>query len=128
VGNVYTYAGTGIAATFGPFEDRIQDTPPRVRPAMAGTGFFDTPDNKLSWYLFGGIDGRAVARNIFLDGNTFTDSHSVDKEPLVADVNLGFALTYDDYRFAYTTNYRSREFDGQDNTSVFGSVSVSTRF
>lgn len=27
-------------------------------------------------------EGRAVARNIFLDGNTFQDSRSVDKEPL----------------------------------------------
>ncbi len=128
LGNIYTYAGTGIAATIGPNKDRIQDTPPRVRPAMAGTGFFDTPDNEFSWYLFGGIDGRAVARNIFLDGNTFTDSHSVDKNHLVADASAGFAITYDDYRFAYTANYRTKEFEGQEDPSIFGSLSFSTRF
>ena len=128
VGNIYTYAGTGITATIGPFKDRIQDTPPRVRPAMAGTGFFDTPDDEISWYLFGGVDGRAVARNIFLDGNTFTDSDSVDKKHFVADLNAGLAITYDDYRVAYTANYRTKEFDGQSDPSIFGSVTFSTRF
>lgn len=127
LGNIYTYAGTGASITFGP-TGLIQDTPPRVRPAMPGTGFFDTPDNKLSWYLFGGLDGRAMARNIFLDGNTFRDSHDVDKKYFVGDANAGFALTYDDYRLAYTLNYRTREFDDQDDASVFGSITLSTRF
>lgn len=128
LGNIYTYAGTGAAITLGLKKDSIQDTPPRVRPAMAGTGFFDTPDNKLSWHLFAGLDGRAMARNIFLDGNTFKDSSDVDKKYFVGDGNVGFAFTYDDYRLAYTLNYRTKEFDGQDDPSVFGSVTLSTRF
>ena len=128
LGNVYTYAGTGATLTFGPFDDRLQDTPPRVQPAMPGTGFFDTPDNDLSWYLFAGLDGRAMGRNIFLDGNTFRDSHSVDKKYLVADANIGAALTYDDYRLSYTLNYRTKEFDGQDDPSIFGSLTLTTRF
>ena len=128
LGNVYTYAGTGISATFGPLEDSIQDTPPRVRPAMAGTGFFDTPDNALSWYLFAGFDGRAMARNIFLDGNSFGNSPGIDKRHLVGDGNVGFALTYDDYRLAYTLNYRTKEYSGQDDDSLFGSLTLSTRF
>lgn len=128
LGNIYTYAGSGATLTFGPSKDIVQDTPPRVRPAMAGTGFFDTPDNKLSWYLFAGLDGRAIARNIFLDGNTFKDSPSVDKNYLVGDANAGFALTYDDYRIAYTVNYRTKEFDKQDDPSIFGSLTLSARF
>lgn len=128
LGNVYTYAGTGAMLTVGPFDDRIQDTPPRVKPAMAGTGFFDTPDNDLSWYLFTGVEGRAMARNIFLDGNTFSNSHSVDKKPLVMDANAGIALTFDDYRLSYTANFRSKEFEGQKNNSLFGSITLTTRF
>jgi hypothetical protein len=128
LGNIYTYAGTGATVTFGPYETRLQDTPPRVQPAMAGTGFFDTPDNSLSWYLFAGVQGRTIARNIFLDGNIFKDSHDVNKKPFVADANVGFALTFDDYRLSYTLNYRTKEFDGQNNDSVFGSVTLTTRF
>lgn len=128
LGNIYTYAGTGAIVTFSPFEDRIQDTPPRVRPAMPGTGFFDTQDNKLGWSLFAGVDGRAMARNIFLDGNSFKSGPSVDKNILVGDVNAGFALSYDDYRLSYTLNYRTKEFDGQDDPGVFGSLSLTRRF
>ncbi|NCO02841.1 MAG: lipid A deacylase LpxR family protein [Alphaproteobacteria bacterium] len=128
LGNVYTYAGTGGVITFGPYNDRIQDTPPRVRPSMPGTGFFDTPDRDFSWNLFAGLDGRAMGRNIFLDGNTFRNSHDVDKKILVGDVNAGLAISYDDYRLSYTLNYRTREFDGQDDPSIFGSISLTTRF
>jgi len=128
LGNVYTYMGTGGVVTFGPYEGRMQDTPPRVRPGMPGTGFFDTPDNKLSWNVFAGVDGRAMGRNIFLDGNTFKSSHSVDSKVFVADANAGFAISYDDYRLSYTLNYRTREFDGQSDPNVFGSVTLSTRF
>ncbi|WP_460994321.1 lipid A-modifier LpxR family protein, partial [Staphylococcus aureus] len=72
------------------------------RLAMPGTGFFEIPEKKWGWYLFAGVDARAVARNIFLDGNTFKDSPSVDKFPLVADANAGLALTYDQLRISYT--------------------------
>ena len=128
LGNIYTYAGSGLSFSIAPFNERIQDKPPRVQPAMAGTGFFDTPDHKLSWNIFGGLHGRAMARNIFLDGNTFRDSHSVDKKYFVADANAGIAFSYDDYRLSYTLNYRTREFDGQDDPSVFGSITLTTRF
>lgn len=128
LGNIYTYAGTGLSFSITPDDERIQDTPPRVQPAMAGTGFFDTPDNKLSWNIFGGFHGRALARNIFLDGNTFKSGPDIDKNILVGDANAGVALTYDDYRLSYTLNYRTREFDGQDDPSVFGSLTFTTRF
>ncbi len=129
LGNIYTYAGTGIMFTFGPYQDSLQDTPPRVKPAMSGTGYFDVPDDNWSWYLFGGVDGRAVARNIFLDGNSFdSDSPSVDKKPLVGDAVAGVAFTLYDYRLSYTANYRTKEFDGQDEDTVFGSITLTTRF
>jgi len=129
IGNIHTYAGSGIMLTFGPYQDTLQDTPPRVKPAVSGTGYFDVPDQKWSWYTFAGIDGRAVARNIFLDGNSFDDdSPSVDKKHFVADVVAGVAFTLYDYRLSYTANYRTKEFDGQPDDTVFGSITLTTRF
>ena len=128
LGNIYTYAGTGLSFTFGPYQSRFQDTPPRVRPAMPGSGYFETPDQGWSWFAFAGIDGRAVARNIFLDGNTFSDSPSVDKKTFVGDATAGIAFTLGDYRLSYSINGRSKEFDGQDGNSVFGALTLSTRF
>ncbi len=127
-GNIYTYAGTGLTFTFGPYQNRFQDTPPRVRPVMPGSGYFETPDQGWSWYLFASADGRLVGRNIFLDGNTFSDSHSVDKKPLVGDATAGVAFTLGEYRLSYSINARTKEFDGQDDESVFGAFTISTRF
>jgi lipid A 3-O-deacylase len=128
VGNVMTFAETGLNARIGPASEKWQDTPLRVRPAMPGTGFFEIPEKKWSWYLFGGLEGRAVARNIFLDGNTFSDSHSVDKKILVADANAGLALTYDRMRISYTLVYRTKEFETQSEPDVFAAISMGYRF
>jgi len=128
LGNVYTYAGTGTTVTMGAKNSRLQDTPPRVRPAIPGTGYFDSPDDEFSWFVFAGLDGRAIGRNIFLDGNTFRSNADVDKKHFVVDGNVGLAFTYDDYRLAYTLNYRTKEFETQDNEAIFGSVTISTRF
>ena len=128
LGNVYTYASSGISARISPSSSRWSDTPQRVRPAMTGTGFFETPDDNWDWYIFGGIEGRAVARNIFLDGNTFTDSHSVDKFPLVGDTNIGVAFTYGDTRISYTLVRRTREFKTQDSADMFGAISLVYKF
>jgi lipid A 3-O-deacylase len=128
VGNIYTYAGTGAMLTFGPYQDRLQDVPMRVRPAMPGSGFFEAPSQNWSWFLFAGVDGRAVARNIFLDGNTFKDSPSVDKKLFVGDLTLGAAMTLGDYRLSYSYNVRSPEFDHEEGSSAFGSVTLTARF
>lgn len=127
-GNVYTYVDTGFTIRIGPGSERWQDAPARVRPAMPGTGFFEIPEDKWSWYLFGGAEGRAVARNIFLDGNTFQDSPGVDKNWLVADANAGLAITYGQYRVSFTGVYRTEEFEDQDGPSKFGAVNLGYRF
>jgi len=83
------------------------------------------PKGDFSAYAFFTADGRFVAHNIFLDGNTFRDSHSVDKKHWVADLTVGVALIYGRFTLAYTNALRTKEFDGQDRASRFGSVSAS---
>ena len=126
LGNIRTNIGTGAMLVLG--SSKQQDTPPRVRPAVPGTGVFYTDKNKLDWQVFAGIDGRLVGRDIFLDGNTFSDSHDVDKKYLVGDLSTGVSFSYNDYRLSYTINARSKEFDGQDDESIFGSVTLTKRF
>lgn len=130
LGNVYTYASTGVNFRLSPDSERWTDAPPRVRPAIPGTGYFEVPEDKLfSWYLFAGLDARAMARNIFLDGNTFSNSRSVDKNWLVGDANVGIATTFNQFRVSYTLNYRTEEYNGQrDSNAIFGAVNVSYRF
>lgn len=66
-----------------------------------------------------------MARDIFLDGNTFRDSHSVDKEPLVADIQFGLAIHVGRMRIALSNIWRSREFEDQDERSQFGAINLS---
>jgi lipid A 3-O-deacylase len=100
---------------------------PRVRPGLSGVGYFKA-DQSFSWYVFGGIDLRGVARNIFLDGNTFRDSARVDRKPFVADAQAGVAVQTGDWRLAYTYVTRTEEFEGQGQLQDFGALALSWRF
>ena len=94
---------------------------------MAGSAFFQ-PDGQWGWYVFAGVEGRAVAHDIFLDGNTWRDSRSVDREPLVGGASLGAVLVLPWARLTYTHTFRSKEFEGQCDRARFGAVSLSFRF
>ncbi|MEX0695527.1 MAG: lipid A deacylase LpxR family protein [Rhodospirillales bacterium] len=126
LGNVYTHLNGGVILRVGQ-ELYVDFGPPLIRPSLSGFGAIN-PAEKLAWYAFAGVDGRWVLRNIFLDGNTFSDSHSVDKKPLVADFVTGVAITYDQLRIAFTHVIRTREFDTQAESDRFGSLSLSVRF
>lgn len=127
-GNIKTYAAAGLTLSLSPFESKWQDTPIRVRPAMPGTGIYEIPQNKWSWSLFSGLEARAIAHDIFLDGNSFANSYSIGKKPFVADATAGLALTYNNTRISYTVVYRTKEFETQDHPEIFGALSVGVRF
>lgn len=124
LGTLRTEARVGIAARIG---QRIDSDygPPRVRPSLSGVEHFD--GGPLSWSLFAGVQGRAVARNLFLDGNTFEDSASVDRNPLVADFQTGFSISGGDWRLAYTYVWRTEEFETQPSRQDFGALALSWR-
>lgn len=79
-------------------------------------------------HLFLTFDARWVLYDITLDGNTFRDSHSVDKKALVGEAGLGLALTKGRWKFALARYYRSREFERQMEAPVFGSFTISRAF
>lgn len=121
-----TFAGAGTILRLGQGLD-VDYGPPLIRPSLSGLAAVEKrPD--LAWYVFAGIQGRAVARDIFLDGNTFASSHSVDKKLLVGDAQLGLAVIYRGVRLAVTQVYRTREFDGQRQADRFGAISLSANF
>lgn len=125
LGNVYTYAAAGATLRFGP--NLPASLGPRtLRPGPPGSDYYKTaPDGR--WHLFLALEGRAVARNIFLDGNTFTDSQSVDKYSFVGEARAGIAMTFGRYRLTYAHVFQTRQFHGQDPES-FVSMSISTDF
>lgn len=127
LGNVATFVNLGTTFRIG--NDLTSDFgPPRIRPSLPGSSFF-MPFEAFSWYLFAGVDGRAVAQNIFLDGNTEKDSLSVDKKIFVGDVQAGLVVNLGRAsRLSYTYVIRSREYEGQDHADRFGSIALSFKF
>lgn len=126
LGNVHTYAAGGVLLRYGT-ELEADFGPPRVRPVSAGSVFFQ-PTGRFGWYVFGGVEGRAVARDISLDGNTWRDSRSVDRETLVGDASAGLALIFESARLTATYTIRSKEFETQREAAQFGSISIAFRF
>ena len=122
LGNVYTYGGGGVIFRWG---TKLRDDvgPPTIPPGFPGASYFRAkPDT--NWYFFGGLEGRVVARNIFLDGNTFEDSHSVDKKILVGDIQFGFAFQIKNLRIALSNIVRTKEFDVQERITNYGAINV----
>lgn len=126
LGNVHTNLSTGAMFRLG-YDLPSDYGPPLIQPALPGSDFFE-PTNGIGWYIFAGFEGRAVARNIFLDGNSFKDSHSVDRNNLVGGLQTGIAFTLGSARLAYTHIFRTREFKQQNNADEFGAVTLSYRF
>jgi len=125
LGNVYTYAGGGATLRFG--QNLPAGLGPRsLRPGPPGSDSYKpTPDTR--WYLFLDLDGRAVARNIFLDGNSSTYSPSLDKNTYVGELRAGVNVTFGRYRLGYAQVFRTRQFRGQV-PEQFGALSLSTTF
>lgn len=125
LGNVYTHAAGGFTVRFG--RNLPTGLGPRfIGPSPPGSDYYQ-PTRDARWHLFLGLEGRAVARNIFLDGNTFTDSHSVDKNVLVGELRAGVSAMLGRYRLGYAQVYRTRQFRGQVR-ETFGSLSLATAF
>ncbi len=127
LGTIFTYANIGATLRIGNDLSRDFGAPPRIAPSLPGSDRFASQPG-FAWYLFAGVDGRLVARNIFLDGNTFQSSHSVDKKPFVGDAQVGLVLAYGAARLAITRVFRSDEFDTQVGGHEFGSVTLSFAF
>lgn len=125
LGNVYTYAGGGATLRFG--QNLPAGLGPRsLRPGPPGSDSFKpTPDTR--WYLFLDLDGRAVARNIFLDSNGSTAGSSLDQNTYVGELRAGVNVTFGRYRLGYAQVFRTRQFRGQAPES-FGALSLSTAF
>lgn len=126
LGNINTDATVGATFRLG-YDLPADYGPPRIRPSLPGSDFF-IPTQELGGYLFTTIGERAVARNIFLDGNTFEDNPSVDKKNFVTSLQVGAAVTYGETRLSYTQVFMTKEYDTQKHPSVFGALTLSHRF
>ena len=112
--------GQGLNSDFGT---------PRIQPGFSGGDAY-TPTRPFAWYVFAGVDGQAVARDVFLDGSTFrSNSPSVTKRILVGEMEAGAAIMAYGVRITYTQVWQTPEFKRQRaGLFNFGSLAASVRF
>ena len=128
LGNFATYANLGGEWRFGRYLPDDFGTAP-LRPAGENTSPVRAPrTDGWSGHFFAAVDARWMLRDITLDGNTFRSSHSVDKRPFVADVGYGIAIYRGQWRLAVARYHRTREFHGQREMPVYGTVTLGRRF
>jgi len=99
LGNVSTRLTAGVEARLGLGDIHLFTLPSTAR---SGNGF--------GAYFFASAEGWAVAHNIFLDGNTFADSHRVTKEHWVGEVSLGIGFHSPNFEGKVAWVGRSEEF------------------
>lgn len=122
IGNAITFVGGGGFWRIG---KRLPDDfgPPRITTMPAGSIYF-RPTHDSGWYFQAGANVRYVAHNVFLDGNTFRNSPSVECDPLLGEVFAGAVYYRGNMRISYGLMKRSREFKGQASRQNFGVVTI----
>lgn len=126
LGNVSIHAGAGGVLRVGHGLD--VDYGPSRNPPSSSAAPVINPERDFAWYGFAGVNGRAVAHNIFLDGNTFVDSPGVDREVFVGDFRFGLAMIYSGWRLEFAETVRTKEFKEQDSVDRFATLTLSARF
>jgi lipid A 3-O-deacylase len=126
-GNVNVSVNTGAELRFGWNPPGDFGTCP-IRPGCESNGATNLGDNRrpsFGIHAFLSLDGRAVLRDIFLDGNTWEESPSVDKNYFVADLGAGLGISTKLFKLTYGVVYRTKEFRTQKSDGqVFGTLLI----
>lgn len=121
LGNVFTQAYGGSQLRFGYNLPNYFSGPEVVFPRLPRDNV-DAPPLRL--YLYTGPYLRGVIRNIFLDGDMFRQSYSINKYPFVLEGRLGFAIEYGKYKAAYTYIIQTKEYHSEEVSPDFGEITL----
>lgn len=85
-------------------------------------------NKKWRYYINFSLQANAIARNIFLDGNSFRESHSVEKYPFTLDVGYGLSFAYKAFSIDYLRRHTSKEYTTQEELYSYGSLLFSYHY
>ncbi len=123
LGNIRTHAQTGMRASMS--RDLLSW---RTRAGLALPVFEGAPTTDMPWVFTAGAAMRAVAHNIFLDGDWDGNDPSVEKKPLIFLAHMGVATAYAGVQINYEIHYISREFEQQWRPTSYGHISLAFAF
>jgi lipid A 3-O-deacylase len=131
LGNMLIQGQVGGFLSFG------YNTPDSFGPTLVrGMGHMPPPRrddqqrSRSDWgfTVYAGSVANLVLRDITLDGNTFADSPSVNKEYIVPMAGIGVGVGNRQFQYSFAYVFWGKEFEGQEEHSKFGSLTVSYFF
>lgn len=115
--------GYNVPDDFGPTLVRgMGHMPPPRRDAKSPS------ESDWGFSVYGGSVVNLVLRDLTLDGNTFEDSPTVDKKSLVPMAGVGVSVGNRRFQTSFAYIFWGKEFEGQQDHSKFGSLSLSYYF
>ncbi|MEN8147923.1 MAG: lipid A deacylase LpxR family protein [Campylobacterota bacterium] len=132
LGNIAVKANTGILLRMGwnvPEDfgsSSIDEAGENGIPVRRKCLFTVSKPWSLNFSLASG--GTFVARDIFLDGNTFSESHSVEKNYFKGYGSFGLSGRYKNFSLDYIQTYHSTQFNSKKGIHSIGSVVLSYIF
>jgi len=121
-GTPFTYAATGAVLRFG--RHLPADLPSNhISLAPSVDGFRGA--SRFGWYAWTGLEARLVARNLFIQGNTFRSGPGAGMKRYGLDGAAGIVAAWPAVRVGFTLVRRGREFDGQGGHDKYGQLAIS---
>ena len=84
--------------------------------------------DRFGVHFFLSAGSQVVLHDIFLDGNTFRDSHSVGKKPIIGVFMGGIGLVVGRVKTVFAYVARTKSFETQPDAEVFGSINFSFQY
>ncbi len=127
VGNLFTAAKGGTVLRIGrnlPGESANS----LYRGGQSGVPNIESNGPDTSLYMLFGVEGHYVFHSIFLDGNTWKDSHSVDRIPAQGAVFCGVGFIWGRFSLSMHMLRGTNMFEGQGDPTRFGTMTISYSF
>lgn len=123
----FTLGNLSISGTLG--ANMLYARNPRaafsLRPNFLGRYPWLSQSQPLGFYAVSSLQGQLVGRNLFLDGNTFTDGPSVDKEYVVGSGQVIMGYGFSCLALQLGLNISTRTFKTQqENWPRYGTLGV----
>lgn len=123
-GNLLSDANAGVGIRWG---QKLKDN------FVSSTAFIPHKFDGLKaspngWFFFANVTGSYVLNDIFINGNTFKDSHSVDLEHWQAGASVGGQINLYNWNFIYTMVYSTKQYETQDKDTRYGTITITYNF
>jgi len=125
IGNLKTDAVLGVALRWGSNLEFSHSTFSLLSDRQVNSlSLSDTND----FFFYFGAQGSVVLNDILLDGNTFSDSHSVEFNKLQNKVSAGVVLKYGRLAYVFQLTSASKNVDVAREREKFGALSITYPF